>query len=67
MLAAGPVLLEPIYNVEVTVPADNMGDVMGRLQFPGVLVFMEWIKRLQSNGQKALLAEMQRYLMICVP
>ena len=29
MLGAGPVLLEPIYKVIVTVPADNMGDIMG--------------------------------------
>lgn len=26
---AGPVLLEPIYNVEVTVPEEYMGDIMG--------------------------------------
>ena len=26
---AGPVLLEPIYEVLVTVPADNMGDILG--------------------------------------
>ncbi len=30
-LGAGPVLLEPIYEVTVTVPADNMGDIMGDL------------------------------------
>jgi elongation factor G len=29
--AAGPVLLEPVMRVEVTVPADNVGDVMGDL------------------------------------
>ena len=29
MLGAGPVLLEPIYKVTVTVPADYMGDIMG--------------------------------------
>ena len=29
MLGAGPVLLEPIYEVSVTVPADNMGDILG--------------------------------------
>lgn len=29
MLEAGPVLLEPIYNLEVTVPDEFMGDVMG--------------------------------------
>jgi elongation factor G len=30
-LKAKPVLLEPIYEVEITVPADYMGDVMGDL------------------------------------
>lgn len=30
-LGAGPVLLEPIYELEVSVPADNMGDIMGDL------------------------------------
>lgn len=29
MLGAGPVLLEPIYEVSVTVPSDNMGDILG--------------------------------------
>jgi elongation factor G len=29
---AGPKLLEPIYDVEVFVPADKMGDVMSDLQ-----------------------------------
>ena len=28
-LSAKPVLLEPIYNLEITVPGDHMGDVMG--------------------------------------
>ena len=31
VMGAGPVLLEPIYEVTVTVPADNMGDIMGDL------------------------------------
>lgn len=31
MEKAGPVLLEPIYNIEVIVPEDFMGDVMGDL------------------------------------
>lgn len=29
VLSAGPVLLEPIYEVTVTVPADYMGDILG--------------------------------------
>jgi elongation factor G len=28
-MGAGPMLLEPIYEVSVTVPADNMGDILG--------------------------------------
>ena len=31
MLGAGPVMLEPIYELSVTVPADYMGDIMGDL------------------------------------
>jgi elongation factor G len=31
MAEAGPVLLEPIMNVEVIAPEDNMGDIMGDL------------------------------------
>ncbi|MCO5183010.1 MAG: elongation factor G [Anaerolineae bacterium] len=64
MLAAGPVLLEPIYNVEVTVPADNMGDVMGDFNSRRARVH-----GMDQKGSKATvkaeapLAEMQRYLM----
>jgi elongation factor G len=31
MSEAGPVLLEPVMNVEVTAPEENMGDIMGDL------------------------------------
>ena len=31
MLNAGPIMLEPIYEISVTVPADYMGDIMGDL------------------------------------
>ncbi len=31
MPKANPVLLEPIYNVEITVPEENVGDIMGDL------------------------------------
>ena len=30
--AAGPVLLEPVMRVEVVVPEENMGDVVGNLK-----------------------------------
>jgi len=29
---AGPKIMEPIYNIEITVPSDCMGDVMSDLQ-----------------------------------
>lgn len=29
MMKAGPIMLEPIYEIAVTVPADYMGDIMG--------------------------------------
>lgn len=29
VMGAGPVLLEPIYKLTVTVPSDNMGDILG--------------------------------------
>ena len=31
MAEANPILLEPIYKVEITIPDDNTGDVMGDL------------------------------------
>lgn len=31
MPKANPILLEPIYNVEITVPEENVGDIMGDL------------------------------------
>ena len=64
MLKAGPVLLEPIYNVEVTVPGDHMGDVMGDFNTRRARV-----QGMDQRGTKATikaeapLAEMQRYLM----
>ncbi len=62
MLDAGPVLLEPIYNVEVIVPEEYTGDIIGDLN----------TKRAQVQGMDqrvgrtvisaiAPLAEMQRY------
>jgi elongation factor G len=62
MLGAGPVLLEPIYSVTITVPEEYTGDIMGDLN----------TKRAQVQGMDqrsgktiitalAPLAEMQRY------
>ena len=62
MLAAGPVLLEPIYEVVVTVPEEYTGDIIGDLNTKRA--------RVQGMGQSsgksiitalAPLAEMQRY------
>lgn len=59
---AGPVLLEPIYEVKVTVPADNMGDIMGDLNSRRARVL-----GMNQDGNKAVveaevpLAEMQTY------
>jgi elongation factor G len=61
-LGAGPVLLEPIYEVTVTVPADNMGDVMGDFNTRRARVL-----GVDTEGNKSIiraevpLAEMQTY------
>jgi elongation factor G len=61
-LGADPVLLEPIYEVTVSVPADNMGDVMGDLNSRRARVL-----GMDQEGTKAIvkaevpLAEMQTY------
>ncbi len=62
MLQAGPVLLEPIYNVAITVPEEYTGDIMGDLNTKRARVLgMD-----QSGGKSVItaqipLAEMQRY------
>ena len=62
MQEAGPVLLEPIYNIEVTVPEEYMGDIMGDFNtHRGKVLGME-----QKNSRTAVqaqvpLAEIQRY------
>ncbi|MCI0394500.1 MAG: elongation factor G [Chloroflexi bacterium] len=61
-LGADPVLLEPIYEVNVTVPADNMGDIMGDLNSRRARVL-----GMDQEGTKSIvraevpLAEMQTY------
>lgn len=61
-LGAGPVLLEPIYLVSVSVPGDNMGDIMGDLNGRRARVL-----GMDQEGTKAIvkaevpLAEMQTY------
>jgi elongation factor G len=62
-MGAGPVLLEPIYEVTVTVPGDNMGDIMGDLNSRRARVL-----GMDQEGSKATvkaevpLAEMQTYI-----
>ncbi|MFQ5398926.1 MAG: elongation factor G [Anaerolineae bacterium] len=62
VLNAGPVLLEPIYEVEVTVPADYMGDILGDMNSRRARVL-----GMDQEGTKSIvraevpLAEMQTY------
>lgn len=59
---AGPMLLEPIYEVTVTVPADNMGDILGDMNTRRARVL-----GMDQEGHKSIvraevpLAEMQSY------
>ncbi|MDY7075753.1 MAG: elongation factor G [Chloroflexota bacterium] len=62
MQEAGPVLLEPIYSVTVTVPGDFTGDIIGDLNTKRAQV-----QGMGQRGDKSIitalvpLAEMQRY------
>lgn len=62
MLGAGPVLLEPIFKVAITVPEEFTGDVMGHLNTKRARVL-----GLEQQGGKSIItalvpmAEMQRY------
>lgn len=62
VLGAGPVLLEPIYQVTVTVPSDYMGDVLGDMNSRRARV-----QGMDQAGNKSIikaevpLAEMQTY------
>lgn len=62
VLGAGPVLLEPIYKVTVTVPSDHMGDVLGDFNTRRARVL-----GMGQEGTKSIvhaevpLAEMQHY------
>ncbi len=62
MLDAGPVLLEPIYKVTITVPEEFTGDIMGDLNTKRARV-----QGMDQKGGKSVisalvpLAEMQRY------
>jgi elongation factor G len=59
---AGPKIMEPIYEVEVWVPSDCMGDVMGDLQTRRAMVLgMESEKGMEKIKAKVPLAEMNKY------
>ena len=59
---AGPKILEPIYDVEILVPADYMGDVMSDLQGRrGLIMGMSSEGALQRLSAKVPLAEMANY------
>ncbi len=60
--SAGPILLEPIYEVEITVPDEYMGDVMGDLnQRRGKILGMEPSGKKQVVKAQVPLAEMYKY------
>lgn len=59
---SSPVLLEPIYELEITVPAANMGDVMGDMSGKrGKILGMEPQGINEVIKAQAPLAEIQRY------
>lgn len=59
---ASPVLLEPVYQMEITVPEDNMGDIMGDITSKrGRPMGSENKGKLVTIQAQAPLAEIQRY------
>ena len=62
VLNARPILLEPIYDIEVKVPEDHMGDVMGDLSSKrGKIMGMDSKGHFQVVKAKVPLAELDRY------
>ena len=62
MVTANPVLLEPIYHIEVVVPDEYMGDIIGDLNKKrGKILGMEQEGKLQKVTAEAPLAEMFKY------
>ncbi len=59
---AGPKILEPIYDVEVSVPSEKLGDVMGDLQGRRALIMgMNSEKGFEKISAKVPLKEMSSY------
>ncbi|MBN2890623.1 MAG: elongation factor G, partial [Bacteroidales bacterium] len=60
--AAGPKIMEPIYDIEVIVPSEFMGDVMGDLQGRRAIIMgMNSEGRYEHLKAKVPLAELNRY------
>ncbi len=60
--SANPKILEPVYDVEVLVPSDKMGDVMSDLQSRRAIIMgMESDKGLEKISAKVPLKEMASY------
>ena len=65
---AGPKILEPIYDVEVFVPSDKMGDVMSDLQGRrGMIMGMTSENGYEKLVAKVPLKEMSNYCTSLVP
>ncbi|HLN21497.1 MAG TPA: elongation factor G [Bacteroidales bacterium] len=59
---AGPKIMEPVYDVEIYVPSDRMGDVISDLQGRrGMVLGMASEKRFEIIKAKVPLAEMNKY------
>jgi len=59
---AGPKIMEPVYDVEIFVPSDRMGDVISDLQGRrGMVLGMTSEKRFEVIKAKVPLAEMNKY------
>ncbi len=59
---AGPKIMEPVYDVEIMVPSDRMGDVISDLQGRrGLVLGMASEKRFEVIKAKVPLAEMNKY------
>ncbi|HNS30216.1 MAG TPA: elongation factor G, partial [Tenuifilaceae bacterium] len=59
---AGPKIMEPVYEVEVLVPADKMGDVMGDLQNRrSIILGMDSKKGFEVIKARTPLAELNKY------
>ncbi|MGD9978426.1 MAG: elongation factor G, partial [Bacteroidales bacterium] len=59
---AGPKIMEPIYDVEVLVPSDRMGDVMSDLQNRrSIIMGMGSVKGFEVINARVPLAELNKY------